>query len=51
MMLRMCDPAGSEESRRFSPFCWRARFATAHKQPLDVLRRYDRKLALIRPSP
>jgi glutathione S-transferase len=29
--VQMYDLAGSDESRRFSPFCWRARFAIAHK--------------------
>jgi glutathione S-transferase len=31
----MYDLAGAEPERRFSPFCWRIKFALAHKQ-LDV---------------
>ena len=30
-MLELYDLAGAEEDRRFSPFCWRARLALAHK--------------------
>jgi glutathione S-transferase len=31
MSITMYDLAGAEEGRRFSPFCWRARMALAHK--------------------
>ena len=31
MAITMYDLAGSEAARRFSPFCWRARMALAHK--------------------
>jgi glutathione S-transferase len=31
MAVTMYDLAGSEASRRFSPFCWRTRMALAHK--------------------
>jgi len=31
MAIRMHDLAGVEADRRFSPFCWRARMALAHK--------------------
>jgi glutathione S-transferase len=30
-MLQLYDLAGADEDRRFSPFCWRARLALAHK--------------------
>jgi glutathione S-transferase len=30
--LRMYDLAGREDDLRFSPFCWRTRFAVAHKR-------------------
>ncbi len=33
--LKMYDLAGAEPARRFSPYCWRARLALAHKG-LDV---------------
>jgi len=35
MPIKMYDLAGAESDRRFSPFCWRTRFALAHKE-LDV---------------
>lgn len=35
MAITMYDLAGVEADRRFSPFCWRARMALAHKR-LDV---------------
>ena len=35
MAIRMYDLAGTDADRRFSPFCWRARMALAHKR-LDV---------------
>lgn len=35
MTITMYDLAGAEAERRFSPFCWRARMALAHKG-LDV---------------
>ena len=35
MAITMYDLAGAEPDRRFSPFCWRARMALAHKG-LDV---------------
>jgi glutathione S-transferase len=35
MAVRMYDLCGAETGRRFSPFCWRARMALAHKG-LDV---------------
>jgi len=35
MAITMYDLAGAEAERRFSPFCWRARMALAHKG-LDV---------------
>jgi hypothetical protein len=35
MAITMYDLAGVEADRRFSPFCWRARMALAHKG-LDV---------------
>jgi glutathione S-transferase len=31
MTITMYDLAGAESSRRFSPFCWRARMALAHR--------------------
>ena len=31
MTIRMYDLCGAEPGRRFSPFCWRARMALAHK--------------------
>jgi len=31
MAITMYDLAGAEESRRFSPFCWRTKMALAHK--------------------
>jgi glutathione S-transferase len=31
MTIRMYDLAGAEAERRFSPFCWRAKMALAHK--------------------
>jgi glutathione S-transferase len=31
MTLRMYDLAGADVERRFSPYCWRIRFALAHK--------------------
>src|SRR5512146_843276 len=31
MAITMYDLAGTEAERRFSPFCWRARMALAHK--------------------
>ena len=31
MPIKMYDLAGAEADRRFSPFCWRARMALAHK--------------------
>lgn len=31
MAITMYDLAGAEPNRRFSPFCWRARMALAHK--------------------
>lgn len=34
-MLKLYDLAGADPSHRFSPFCWRARMAIAHKG-LDV---------------
>ena len=36
--LQMFDLAGADETRRFSPFCWRARLAIAHKRlPLETI--------------
>jgi glutathione S-transferase len=36
--IQMYDLAGSDESLRFSPFCWRTRFAIAHKRlALDTI--------------
>lgn len=32
MPIKMYDLAGAEPNRRFSPFCWRTKFALAHKQ-------------------
>jgi glutathione S-transferase len=32
MAITMYDLAGAEAGRRFSPFCWRARMALAHKR-------------------
>jgi glutathione S-transferase len=32
MSIRMYDLAGADPNRRFSPFCWRAKLALAHKQ-------------------
>lgn len=34
-MLKMYDLAGADPARRFSPYCWRTKFALAHKG-LDV---------------
>ena len=31
MAITMYDLCGAEADRRFSPFCWRARMALAHK--------------------
>lgn len=31
MALKMWDLAGAEDDRRFSPYCWRAKLALAHK--------------------
>ena len=31
MAITMYDLAGAEAERRFSPFCWRAKMALAHK--------------------
>ena len=31
MTITLYDLAGAEQNRRFSPFCWRARMALAHK--------------------
>ena len=30
--LQMYDLAGRDDNLRFSPFCWRSRFAIAHKR-------------------
>ena len=30
--MKLYDLAGSEDDRRTSPYCWRIRFALAHKQ-------------------
>jgi glutathione S-transferase len=32
MMMELYDLAGAEPDRRFSPYCWRARMALAHKE-------------------
>jgi glutathione S-transferase len=32
MSITMYDLTGADEGRRFSPYCWRARMALAHKQ-------------------
>ncbi|HXZ03102.1 MAG TPA: glutathione S-transferase family protein [Stellaceae bacterium] len=44
-MLELYDLAGAEEDRRFSPYCWRARLALAHKElPVRTLAwRYSEK--------
>src|SRR5258707_2367480 len=31
MSLKLYDLAGAESERRFSPYCWRAKLALAHK--------------------
>jgi glutathione S-transferase len=31
-MMELYDLAGAEPDRRFSPYCWRARMALAHKE-------------------
>ena len=31
MAITLYDLAGADENRRFSPYCWRARMALAHK--------------------
>jgi len=31
MAIKMYDLAGSDNNRRFSPFCWRTKMALAHK--------------------
>ena len=31
MAIKLYDLAGAETDRRFSPYCWRARMALAHK--------------------
>lgn len=37
-MMELYDLAGAEEDRRFSPYCWRARMALAHKElPVTTL--------------
>ena len=30
-MKKLYELAGADENRRFSPYCWRARMALAHK--------------------
>ncbi|MBN8929370.1 MAG: glutathione S-transferase family protein [Rhodospirillales bacterium] len=38
MMLQMHDLAGADPDLRFSPYCWRTRFAAAHKGlPLETI--------------
>ncbi len=38
MTIRMFDLCGAEPERRFSPFCWRARLALAHKDlPVETV--------------
>lgn len=32
MSIKLYELAGAEEDRRFSPYCWRIRFALAHKR-------------------
>ena len=32
MSIKLYELAGAEADRRFSPFCWRARMALAHKE-------------------
>lgn len=49
-MRQLYDLAGAEADRRFSPYCWRARMALAHKE-LEVETiawRYDDKPAIAR---
>ncbi|MBN8909662.1 MAG: glutathione S-transferase N-terminal domain-containing protein, partial [Rhodospirillales bacterium] len=37
-MLQMYDLAGEDPALRFSPYCWRSRFAAAHKGlPLETI--------------
>ena len=31
-MKKLYELAGADENRRFSPYCWRARMALAHKR-------------------
>lgn len=38
MTIQMYDLCGAESDRRFSPFCWRTKFALAHKQvPFETI--------------
>ena len=38
MTLRLYDLAGAEPDRRFSPYCWRTRYALAHKHlPVETI--------------
>ena len=48
MTLKMYDLTGSDPSRRFSPYCWRARLALAHKDlPVETIPwRFSQKAAL-----
>ena len=32
MTIKLYELAGAEDNRRFSPYCWRVRFALEHKQ-------------------
>ena len=32
MTIKLYELAGAEDNRRFSPYCWRIRFALEHKQ-------------------
>ncbi len=50
--MKLYDLAGADESLRFSPFCWRARMALAHKQITAemVAWRFTEKLALPQPN-
>jgi len=48
MPLKMWDLAGAEDDRRFSPYCWRAKLALAHKglQAQSVPWRFTEKDAI-----
>jgi glutathione S-transferase len=52
MAITMYDLCGAESDRRFSPFCWRARMALAHKElPVETVPwRFTEKNKLPQPN-